>query len=155
MEEPGQIQVSAHSGYSNLKTLRKIKDLSTYDFYVPDQKKQAKDSKRGRRIQFYKDEYLIKEMRDKLDSEEGKKIYSKRKQIIEKTFADIKEKQGFRKFRLRGLEKVNIEGALIGISYNLWRVYHFLKRKTKDLSVGFKEAMSKILGENKDYELNM
>lgn len=62
-------------------------------------------------------------MRTKVQSDEGKAIYSRRKGIVEPTFGEIKEVMGFRQFHLRGKEKVSGEFTLLAISYNLRR-YH-------------------------------
>lgn len=59
----------------------------------------------------------IKEL---LNSEEG---IEKRKQRwkVEAVFGNIKQNKGFRRFFLRGLEKVNIEIGLIALAHNLQR----------------------------------
>lgn len=90
-------------------------------------------SERGRTIWRYEGEELKEEMRKKLSTKEGKKIYSKRKATVERAFGDIKQNMGFRGFCLRGLEKVGGEGALIGIGYNILRIYHYLKRMGRSL----------------------
>ena len=43
-------------------------------------------------------------MKNKMASEEAKKIYSLRKTIVEPTIGNIKENLGFREFKLRGIE---------------------------------------------------
>ena len=58
-------------------------------------------------------------MKEKLATEEGKKIYAKRKSTVEPVFAIIKAAMGFRQFLLRGHEKVNIEWTLVCTAYNL------------------------------------
>lgn len=62
----------------------------------------------------------IKEL---LMSEEG---VEKRKQRwkVEGVFGNIKQNKGFRRFFLRGLEKVNTELGLIAIAHNLQRFSH-------------------------------
>jgi hypothetical protein len=59
----------------------------------------------------------IKEL---LDSDEGKE---KRRQRwkVEAVFGNIKQNKGFRRFFLRGLEKVNTEIGLIALAHNLQR----------------------------------
>jgi hypothetical protein len=46
------------------------------------------------------------------DSQMGRKLYGLRKQTVEPVFGIIKEACGFRRFLLRGLEKVNLEWTL-------------------------------------------
>ncbi len=67
-------------------------------------------------------------MRQKLDSDEGKRIYSKRKIIIEPVFGNIKHNLRFREFLLRGLKKVKAEFALIAIVHNIQKIAKFLKK---------------------------
>lgn len=100
-------------------------------------------SERGRSIWRYEGEELKEKMRTKLSTEEGKEIYSKRKVTVERAFGDIKHNMGFRGFCLRGIEKVRGEGLLIGIGYNILRIYHYLKRMGKSLK-NFRVAKGKL-----------
>ena len=47
-----------------------------------------------------------------------------RKRTVEPVFGIIKEVLGFRRFLLRGLEKVNLEWTLVNTSYNLKRLFN-------------------------------
>jgi len=67
-------------------------------------------------------------MRQKLDSAEGKRIYSKRKIIIEPVFGNIKHNLRFREFLLRGLKKVKAEFILVAIVHNIRKIAKFLKK---------------------------
>ncbi len=46
-----------------------------------------------------------------------------RKQTVEPVFGIIKEVLGFRRFTLRGREKVSLEWTLVCVSYNLKRMF--------------------------------
>jgi len=85
-------------------------------------------SPRGRGIAVYDNREQIYKMRRKLDSAEGKIIYSKRKIIIEPVFGNIKHNLRFREFILRGLKKVKAEFALIAIVHNIQKIAKFLKK---------------------------
>lgn len=61
-------------------------------------------------------------MRQKLRTEEGKQRYRKRMTMVEPVFGILKEQRGMRQFRLRGLEKVNIEWLLSAIAHNIGRL---------------------------------
>jgi transposase len=63
-------------------------------------------------------------MREKLKTPEGKAIYRLRKMTVEPVFGIIKEAMGFRRFSLRGEEKVDGEWKLICASYNLKRMFN-------------------------------
>ena len=52
----------------------------------------------------------------------GKAFYALRKSTIEPTFGIIKERMGFRRFLLRGLDLVSGEWTLVCIAYNLKRL---------------------------------
>ena len=63
-------------------------------------------------------------MRAKLQTKEGARIYGLRKTTPEPVFGQILEVRGFRRFLLRGLEKVNAEWNLVTLTHNvlkLWR----------------------------------
>jgi hypothetical protein len=62
-------------------------------------------------------------MRQKLRTREGQQRYRQRKTIVEPVFGVLKEQRGLRKFRLRGLEKVNNEWLLAALAHNLGRLY--------------------------------
>ena len=63
-------------------------------------------------------------MAHRLQTKAGKTLYAQRKQTIEPVFGIIKEAMGFRRFLLRGLEKVRLEWTLVTLSYNLKRLFH-------------------------------
>src|SRR3989337_827742 len=64
-------------------------------------------------------EPLLKRMREKLVSEEGRLKYFMRHYIIEPIFGHLKFNVGYRNFLLRGLEKVRAEFKLMCIGWNL------------------------------------
>lgn len=61
-------------------------------------------------------------MRIRLNSKEGRKVYSKRKCTVEPAFGIIKSAQQFRAFLLRGLERVSGEWTLVCLAYNFKRL---------------------------------
>jgi IS5 family transposase len=62
-------------------------------------------------------------MRQKLRTPQGQQRYRQRKTIVEPVFGVLKEQRGLRRFRLRGIEKVNNEWMLAALAYNLGRLY--------------------------------
>lgn len=60
-------------------------------------------------------------VKELLTSEEGIKKRKQRWQV-EAVFGNLKQNKGFRRFNLRGLEKVNIEIGLLAIAHNLMRL---------------------------------
>ena len=61
-------------------------------------------------------------VRDYHETEEYKKAMRKRKVWVEPLFGEAKQWHGMRRFRLRGLMKVNMEGLFIAAGQNLKRL---------------------------------
>ena len=59
----------------------------------------------------------------KLRSKAGQAIYVLRKTIVEPVFGQIKGARGLDRYRLRGLEKVNGEWALMATTHNLLKLF--------------------------------
>lgn len=64
-------------------------------------------------------------------SEYGKKIYSLRKQTIERVFADLKEKHAMRWTTLRGHERVTNEAYMVYTAMNIKKMAMWLWKKVK------------------------
>ena len=62
-------------------------------------------------------------MQYKLRTEEGRKVYSRRKVIPEPVFGQIKSARNFRTFLLRGLEKVRGEWTMVCLAHNILKVW--------------------------------
>ncbi|GDX11861.1 hypothetical protein LBMAG57_36330 [Verrucomicrobiota bacterium] len=62
-------------------------------------------------------------MAHRMKTQVGKTLYKLRKQTVEPVFGIIKEVMGFRRFLLRGREKVSMEWLLVCVSYNLKRLF--------------------------------
>lgn len=62
-------------------------------------------------------------MSRKLRTIKGRCTYSKRKQVVEPVFGQIKQARGFRQFLFRGLEKVGVEWDLICLTHNLLKLF--------------------------------
>jgi len=60
--------------------------------------------------------------RDRLLSEKGKAHRRQRPADVEPVFAMIKSNSGFKRFLLRGIDKVNIEFGLLAIAHNLKKI---------------------------------
>jgi transposase len=59
--------------------------------------------------------------RELLDSPAGKEYRSRRPADVEAVFGQIKANRGFRRFKLRGLEKVAVEFGLVALAHNLMK----------------------------------
>jgi transposase len=64
-------------------------------------------------------------MTAKLQTSEGDARYRRRKATVEPVFGQVKEARGFRRFLLRGLQKVGREWAMICATHNLLKLFRF------------------------------
>lgn len=62
-------------------------------------------------------------MKAKMETDDAKALYKKRKQSVETVFAIIKSAMGFRRFHLRGLKKAATEWTLVTLAYNCRRIH--------------------------------
>ena len=67
-------------------------------------------------------ESLTKIDRFKEKTKLGKNIYKRRKETIERAFADLKELHGFRYARFRGLEKMKEQCLMTAAAYNMKKI---------------------------------
>ncbi len=63
-----------------------------------------------------------RQARENLTSEEGKRLRSARSTEVETVFGHLKHNLGFRRFHLRGLEKVNTEMGILCIAHNMQKM---------------------------------
>jgi transposase len=70
-------------------------------------------------------EKLRKQAFDRLTSEVGKKLRSRRYIDVEAVFGLLKGNMKFRRFHLRGMDKVEVEWGLLSIAHNLAKVAAF------------------------------
>src|SRR4029450_736711 len=64
-------------------------------------------------------------MAAKMRTPAGKALYARRKVIVEPVFGQIKEVRGFRRFLLRGLEKLRGEWRLVCLTHNLLKLWRY------------------------------
>jgi len=68
---------------------------------------------------------LLEQMKAKIDTLEGRKIYSKRLAIVEPVFANIRAQKRLDRFTLRSKEKVNIQWILFALVHNIEKILNF------------------------------
>ncbi len=66
----------------------------------------------------------------------GKQIYKRRKETIERSFANAKQNHGYRYARYRGLEKVKEQALMTACTQNLVKLVKYFKRINKKLKKG-------------------
>jgi transposase len=112
-------QVTADAGYFSEANLT-APQFGAIECYVPpDRQPHRADASpgRSRRGPF------SEAMRRKLQTVAGRAVYARRKVIAEPVFGQIKEVRGFRRFRLRGVQKVGGEWAIICLTHNLLKLF--------------------------------
>jgi transposase len=95
---------------------------------------QCTTSKRGRQILRHFDEEYIDRVKGYRGTFLYEKALRKRRVWVEPLFAEAKDWHGMRRFRLRRLEKVNIEALLIASGQNVKRLLTFGERRPKKLA---------------------
>ena len=64
-------------------------------------------------------------MAAKVRTPAGRVLYARRKVIVEPVFGQIKEVRGFRRFLLRGLQKIRGEWSLVCLTHNLLKLWRY------------------------------
>ena len=117
-------QVSADSGFFSVENVVRL-ETAGIDAYVPDSHL-ARELNGGGRVRGprgYARQAAQRRMRRKLRDPAGRRVYQRRKAIVEPVFGVLKEQRGMRRFRRRGLVKVAVEFALAATAYNLTRMW--------------------------------
>lgn len=65
------------------------------------------------------------QMKAKLRTARGRAVYGLRKGVVEPVFGQIKAARGFRRFSLRGLEKIRREWRLVCLTHNLLKIWRY------------------------------
>jgi transposase len=87
---------------------------------------QCTDQKSGfRSIQLRADHAQVRKIREKLQTENGRAIYKRRKAIIEPIFGCWQHNWGIRRLRLRGLTGFSVELHLLAIAHNVTKLFRF------------------------------
>ena len=110
-------QVLADAGYCNERDLQALKERDI-DGYV------ALGREGGTAAAVDADEHPAKaRMAEKLESEDGRRRYARRKWMAEAPVGWVKEVMGFRRFSFRGLDKVQAEWTLVCLALNVKRLH--------------------------------
>lgn len=121
--------VSADTGFFSQRNLYGLRERQI-DGYVPDPNLSYELKGKGKVRGIGRSRHLRdpehRRMRQKLRTRAGKKMYQKRKSMVEPVFGVLKQQRGLRQFRLRGLGRVAIEFTLATTAYNLTRMHNSL-----------------------------
>ncbi len=64
-------------------------------------------------------------MRWRLNTAEGRRVYARRKAVVEPVNGQIKDAQGFRRFSFRGLQAVEAEWNLVCLCHNVLKLFRY------------------------------
>lgn len=119
-------QLLADKGYAKTSDMQWLEDSVRVDGYIAVSREkhheQAAGTPRGR---IPKNLNAWQRMQRKLRTKRGRRVYAKRKMIVEPVFGQIKECRGFRRFSLRGQVKVSCEWDLVAMCHNLLKLYRY------------------------------
>lgn len=116
-------EVLADSGYCSEKNLCEAA-RKKIDFYVATgMQKHNQGAPPSPRGLIPKLATAVDRMKRKLTAATGRAIYATRKTIVESVFGQIKQARGFRRFLLRGVDKVRGEWALVCTTHNVLKLY--------------------------------
>ena len=68
---------------------------------------------------------VIERMKQKIDSDQGRAIYSQRLGTVEPVFANITHMIGIKRFSLRGKEKVNTQWQWMTMVHHIFKLHRF------------------------------
>lgn len=68
---------------------------------------------------------LVQQMKAKIDTVEGRRIYSKRLAIVEPVFANIRAQKRLDRFTLRTKTKVNVQWMLFALVHNIEKIVNY------------------------------
>ena len=112
----------ADAGYCSTANLKACEDRRL-NAYISTSRQQHGKRPRPSRGRAPKDLDARGRMQRKLRSKAGQAIYALRKTVVEPVFGQIKGARGLDRFRLRGLEKVNGEWALMATTHNILKLF--------------------------------
>ncbi len=109
-------RVLADAGYVSEENFQRLRDGKITGYVAL--------GREGRQARKINPEHLATQaMKKRLASKRGTAWYKRRKAIVEPVFGWVKEALGFRRFSLRGLEKVSAEWNLVCTAVNLRRIH--------------------------------
>jgi transposase len=127
------------TGYDNSGQIWRMESKHGCVVFCPPEERQKKKGKEGRERRNTKQRKATQEyregMRAAMRSETGRKSQRLRATTVEPVIGWIKETLGFKRFLLRGMEKVKTEWNLVCLGANL-RMMHRVMVGRKDTAVG-------------------
>jgi hypothetical protein len=116
-------KLSGDTGFFSERNVDYLRQRGIDAYIPPEKQKHAYPAPKAPRGRIPKGLSTADRMRRKLRTKAGRKVYSRRKAIVEPSIGQIKEARGFRRFSMRGQEKARGEWALVGTTHNILKGY--------------------------------
>jgi transposase len=116
-------KVSGDTGYFSETNIEYLEEQKIDGYIATARQKHSDKAEPAGCGRIARDATKQERMARKLRTKKGRETYSKRKQIVEPVFGQIKEVRGFRRFLLRGLDNVMCEWDLICLTHNLLKLF--------------------------------
>jgi transposase len=123
-DEAGQAQAipaTLDNGYDSEAAAQALEDLGFAPYMATGRQKHHTPEAEASDVPATAQERMAAKVR----TPEGKAFYARRKVIVEPVFGQIKEARGFRRFLLRGLEKIRGEWCLVCLTHNLLKLWRY------------------------------
>ena len=115
--------VSADSGFYSEANVAYLDSHGIDGYIATERMKHSQPAVAAPRGRISRKATIRERMARKLRTVRGRATYSKRKQIVEPVFGQMKECRGLRRFLMRGLEKVSGEWDLMCLTHNLLKLF--------------------------------
>jgi transposase len=119
--EPHAIPATLDNGYYSEAAVQALEDLGFAPSIAAGRQKHHEPEAEVRAEPATAKEHMAAKVR----TPEGQALYARRKVIVEPVFGQIKEGRGFRRFLLRGLQKIRGEWLLVCVTHNLLKIWRY------------------------------
>jgi transposase len=118
--------ILADSGYGSEENFKYLRRRHFDGYVATERQKHGEQRLVCKRGPLPKGANAVERMKRKLQTQVGRRIYAMRKAIVEPVFGQIKQARGFRQFLVRGLEKVQMEWALVCLTHNVLKLHRII-----------------------------
>lgn len=127
-------RTTTRQGYVEYKSDKNIcKDCPKRDICLYEDKETGKiATDQSRIIRRHIKEHLADEVRAFMKTEKGKGLYKRRKETVERLFADLKELFGMRYAHYRGAERVKAQVLITGAAFNIKKLAKLLDKRENE-----------------------
>jgi transposase len=131
--EAKKIPATADTGYFSEKTVAGMQEAG-FDPYIATKRQKHNQGKQtaSETAALSGNATAKQKMEAKMATKEAKELYARRKVNVEPVFGQIKAGRGFRRFSMRGKEKMNGEWRLVCLTHNLLKIWRYGSAPSKN-----------------------